>query len=143
SGQRGRCIVERAGRRRGPDQPVAGAGRPGDTAQRVCRRGARVDGGGNGGAGRESANARRFLPHRRYRPKCRAAEVPSGGRMKTLRILALLLVACSAFAGESDTPIQDNSFLVEEAYNQEADVVQHILTFTHSRHGDWTSTFTQ
>lgn len=63
--------------------------------------------------------------------------------MKTLRILALLLVACSAFAGESDTPIQDNSFLVEEAYNQEADVVQHILTFTHSRHGDWMSTFTQ
>lgn len=63
--------------------------------------------------------------------------------MKTLRVLALLLVACSAFAGEDEAPIQDNSFLVEEAYNQEPGVVQHILTFNRSRHGDWTSTFTQ
>jgi hypothetical protein len=41
-------------------------------------------------------------------------------------------------------PIQDNSFLVEEAYNQEAGVVQHISTFTRlwaSR--DWAYTFTQ
>jgi hypothetical protein len=28
-------------------------------------------------------------------------------------------------------PIQDNSFLAEEAYNQEPGVVQHIQTFTH------------
>jgi hypothetical protein len=29
----------------------------------------------------------------------------------------------------SDPVIQDNSFLVEEAYNQDAGVVQHIQTF--------------
>ena len=34
----------------------------------------------------------------------------------------------------TDAPlIQDNSFLVEEAYNQEAGVVQHIVTFQQSR----------
>ena len=40
-------------------------------------------------------------------------------------------------------PIQDNSFLVEEAYNQEDGVVQHISTFerlTNSR--DWVYTQT-
>mgnify|MGYP005809659885 CR=1 FL=1 len=46
-------------------------------------------------------------------------------------------------AGESQ-PIQDNSFLVEEAYNQEFGVVQHINTFmrTWNTH-DWVYTFTQ
>jgi hypothetical protein len=41
-------------------------------------------------------------------------------------------------------PIQDNSFLVEEAYNQEAGVVQHISTFTRFfSSGAWAYTFTQ
>ncbi len=47
-------------------------------------------------------------------------------------------------AGEEDPPIQDNSFLMEEAYNQEYGVVQHINffgRFWESR--DWTYTFTQ
>jgi hypothetical protein len=39
--------------------------------------------------------------------------------------------------------IQDNSFLIEEAYNQEAGVVQHIFTFMRSRGGTYVSTFTQ
>jgi hypothetical protein len=39
--------------------------------------------------------------------------------------------------------IQDNSFLIEEAYNQEAGIVQHIGTFARSSDGDWISTFTQ
>jgi hypothetical protein len=30
-------------------------------------------------------------------------------------------------------PIQDNSFLIEEAYNQEPGVVQHISVFTRTR----------
>lgn len=43
-----------------------------------------------------------------------------------------------------ETPIQDNSFLVEEAYNQEAGVVQHISSFARSwDSGDWAYTFTQ
>ncbi len=41
-------------------------------------------------------------------------------------------------------PIADNSFLVEEAYNQEWGVVQHISSFTRFWQGrDWAFTFTQ
>ena len=45
---------------------------------------------------------------------------------------------------KKEGPIQDNSFLVEEAYNQEAGVVQHISTFTrYQETKDWIYTFTQ
>ena len=41
-------------------------------------------------------------------------------------------------------PIQDNSFLIEEAYNQEFGVVQHISNFTRLwSSGDWVYSFTQ
>jgi hypothetical protein len=41
-------------------------------------------------------------------------------------------------------PIQDNSFLIEEAYNQERGVVQHISTFSRMWNSpDWSYTFTQ
>ena len=46
-------------------------------------------------------------------------------------------------AQSSGQPIQDNSFLIEEAYNQEEGVVQHINTFTRQRNGDWVYSFTQ
>ena len=39
--------------------------------------------------------------------------------------------------------IQDNSFLMEEAYNQEEGVVQHINAFQRFRGGAWIATFTQ
>jgi hypothetical protein len=39
--------------------------------------------------------------------------------------------------------IQDNSFLLEEAYNQESGVVQHISTFAISSGQDWGYSFTQ
>jgi hypothetical protein len=39
--------------------------------------------------------------------------------------------------------IQDNSFLLEEAYNQEAGVVQHISAFQRVEDGDWAYNFTQ
>jgi hypothetical protein len=39
--------------------------------------------------------------------------------------------------------IQDNSFLIEEAYNQESGVVQHVSTFQRSEGGDWELGFTQ
>jgi hypothetical protein len=40
--------------------------------------------------------------------------------------------------------IQDNSFLIEEAYNQESGVVQHISTFSRASGGDaWEYSFTQ
>ncbi|MBF0500818.1 MAG: transporter [Candidatus Riflebacteria bacterium] len=45
---------------------------------------------------------------------------------------------------EKSEPIQDNSFLIEEAYNQETGVVQHINTFSKSqRSRNWLYTFTQ
>lgn len=59
-----------------------------------------------------------------------------------LRILVAVLFAASA-AGAQVGPIQDNSFLVEEAYNQEAGVVQHINTFALQSDGTWAYTFTQ
>lgn len=47
-------------------------------------------------------------------------------------------------AVEKEQPIQDNSFLIEEAYNQEFGVVQHINTFTRSWNThQWVYTFTQ
>jgi hypothetical protein len=53
--------------------------------------------------------------------------------MKLLHcVIALLLCPITASVAEDSGPpaaaIQDNSFLVEEAYNQEAGVVQHIFT---------------
>jgi hypothetical protein len=45
---------------------------------------------------------------------------------------------------KEQSPIQDNSFLIEEAYNQERGVVQHISTFTRMWNSrDWSYTFTQ
>ncbi len=63
---------------------------------------------------------------------------------KLLPALALLLAA-PVFAQTSEIPpIQDNSFLIEEAYNQEAGVVQHITTWQQDRDSkDWNATFTQ
>lgn len=49
-----------------------------------------------------------------------------------------------AESAAEDAPIQDNSFLLEEAYNQEAGVVQHINAFSRLRDsGEWVYTFTQ
>lgn len=45
---------------------------------------------------------------------------------------------------EGAKKIQDNSFLVEEAHNQEAGVVQHIQSFMYLRQSkEWAYTFTQ
>ena len=61
--------------------------------------------------------------------------------------LAVLALSSSARAQElTEVPvpqIQDNSFLMEEAYNQEPGVVQHISTFSRARGGGWLYTFTQ
>lgn len=61
---------------------------------------------------------------------------------RLIPLLALLaaLSPATALAG----PIQDNSFLLEEAYNQEAGVIQHISAFNRSREtGAWTYSFTE
>jgi hypothetical protein len=47
-------------------------------------------------------------------------------------------------AAQTPQPLQDNSFLIEEAYNQAPGVVQEISTFARSSGGaDWVYTFTQ
>lgn len=58
----------------------------------------------------------------------------------------LVAAAAQASAQERAAPpsISDNSFLLEEAYNQEPGVVQHISTFQRFRGADtWAYTFTQ
>lgn len=62
--------------------------------------------------------------------------------------LALALAPGSAAAAprEEEGPVElmDNSFLIEEAFNQEAGVVQNILTWSRDRaSGSWVASFTQ
>jgi len=57
-------------------------------------------------------------------------------------VIALSLAALTAFAGD-EPGIEDNSFLIEEAYNQDPRVVQHIFTYVRSRDGSWAGSFTQ
>lgn len=62
----------------------------------------------------------------------------------SLLSFAFLTLASIASAQEPPPPIQDNSFLIEEAYNQEPGVVQHILLFGRDRvTRDWELAFTQ
>ena len=68
-------------------------------------------------------------------------------------LVALLCFGCQDLAGQTQAPpapppeppgIQDNSFLIEEAYNQEEGVVQHISAFTRLWESkSWAYTFTQ
>ncbi|MEY2563316.1 MAG: hypothetical protein QOH88_1509 [Verrucomicrobiota bacterium] len=70
-------------------------------------------------------------------------------------VLLFALTAAGSLSAAEEDPrpamgIQDNSFLIEEAYNQEAGVVQHIFNLTRSvthRSGpddrEWLFTFTQ
>jgi hypothetical protein len=58
----------------------------------------------------------------------------------TLPVFVLLL---TAYVSPLTSQIQDNSFLIEEAYNQERGVVQHISTFDRPEAGGWTYSFTQ
>jgi len=70
-------------------------------------------------------------------------------------LLLLFLLVPPALAQQSPCPeddqkceldrssIADNSFLIEEAYNQEFGVVQHIQNWQYNRGGEWTYSFTQ
>jgi hypothetical protein len=61
--------------------------------------------------------------------------------LATVCLTALLPGICLA---QEYQPIMDNSFLIEEAYNQEPGVVQHVTTFVHTSDLDgWLATFTQ
>lgn len=77
--------------------------------------------------------------------RARRGQVAARARGGPFAALAAVIAALAApLAAQESAPIADNSFLIEEAYNQEAGVVQHVLTFEHPREGsDWTSSFTQ
>ena len=63
--------------------------------------------------------------------------------MRLLSFLVLFFLVASALA-QTEPGIQDNSFLVEEAYNQEFGVVQHISSFSYLADSkDWVYSFTQ
>ena len=59
-----------------------------------------------------------------------------------LILFAALTMGAIAFAGETKK-IEDNSFLVEEAYNQEPGILQHIQSFQYMKDKTWGYTFTQ
>ena len=70
--------------------------------------------------------------------------------MRRLILIAVMLLSPPLASAQSQPPgaqtprpIQDNSFLIEEAYNQETGVVQHINSFLRARDGSWVYTFTQ
>ena len=61
-------------------------------------------------------------------------------------LLTLIAAVIMPFQAMADEPkkIQDNSFLLEEAYNQEDGVIQHIQMFQYLKKSkDWFYTFTQ
>src|SRR5215212_4686556 len=60
------------------------------------------------------------------------------------RVMLITLLLLTSYLSPVTAQIQDNSFLIEEAYNQERGVVQHISTFARPRAGNaWTYSFTQ
>jgi hypothetical protein len=74
------------------------------------------------------------------------------GLKRFRKFIGLLLVILSGMSGLSfgeekegkeTKKIQDNSSLIEEAYNQEPGVVQDIQTFQYMNDGTWGYTFTQ
>ena len=83
----------------------------------------------------------------RERDNCANSErltVSRGGGWRPVHRLlftvhAFIVAGASSVVGQ----IQDNSFLIEEAYNQERGVVQHISTFERASGGDWAYGFTQ
>ncbi|HYV42138.1 MAG TPA: transporter [Thermoanaerobaculia bacterium] len=84
----------------------------------------------------------------------RSRQPARGYPKETVRWLVGILLAslCAEAAAQTPVPeekkeappgIQDNSFLMEEAYNQEEGVVQHINSFQRMRGGGWLASFTQ
>jgi hypothetical protein len=74
---------------------------------------------------------------------------PTQQRLSFICAALIFFSAAAARGGEPKTPIdgiEDNSFLIEEAYNQEEGVVQHIFIAQYSRdphHRGWEFSFTQ
>src|SRR6188472_2431100 len=84
-----------------------------------------------------------------YHRHARRIEVASGGRRPLMKkhvlALAMLLAGlpASGYAQEKKFQITDNSFFVEEAFNQERGIFQNIFIWARSREGLWNGSFTQ
>ena len=57
--------------------------------------------------------------------------------------IATVLTCRPGFAQDSPFGTTDNSFLVEEAFNQERGIFQNIFVFSRDKSGDWAGNFTQ
>jgi len=65
-------------------------------------------------------------------------------KLQTYIVIMGLMLFCKSGFAEEAKKIQDNSFLLEEAYNQEDGVVQHIQLFQYLKKAkSWQYTFTQ
>ena len=74
----------------------------------------------------------------------RESHLPRSFILAAMALLGVYAVAQQTSAPAAEPGIQDNSFLVEEAYNQNFGVVQHISSFTRFWNSkDWNYTFTQ
>jgi len=60
-----------------------------------------------------------------------------------LAVALMWLFATTASAQSTEWRIVDNSFLVEEAFNQERGVFQNMVTWARVGSNEWTATFTQ
>ncbi len=70
--------------------------------------------------------------------------VEKGTRSAAPLLALVLTMGSGAVVAQEARPIADNSFLIEEAYNQEPGVVQHINTFSRVSGGaSWVYGFTQ
>lgn len=58
-------------------------------------------------------------------------------------IVALVTLAAPVAAQQEPWEVLDNSFLVEESFNQEAGIYQNIFTWTQVRGRSWQASFTQ
>ncbi len=74
-----------------------------------------------------------------YRDRAAARRDPPGARVRA----GAQAQSPASDEGKGPPSIQDNSFLMEEAYNQEEGVVQHINSFQRFRGGEWGASFTQ
>ena len=67
--------------------------------------------------------------------------------MMRARILAIVVVfaglPAAGFAQQKKFEITDNSFFVEEAFNQDRGIFQNIFSWTRNGSGDWNASFTQ
>ena len=82
----------------------------------------------------------RRIPGASSRYWLRATSVVLG---TALALLAAIPASAQSKPNTTPPPISDNSFILEEAYNQEAGVVQHIFTYRRDREDAWLATFTQ